>query len=81
MCLNVYFCEEYSEADFINVNAGLHSLFSDFVPHASAEKKEEYLRYAHECRDNLETALSNLPLHLPARSNTIMALLFGVSKL
>ncbi|ETS82576.1 hypothetical protein PFICI_04452 [Pestalotiopsis fici W106-1] len=77
MCMNVYFCEEYSEADFINVNAGLFSLFSDFVFHGPAEKKEEYLGYARECRDNLETALSNLPLHLPATSNTIIALVFG----
>lgn len=31
------------------------------------------------CRVNLETCLANLPLHLPASSDVIVALLFGVS--
>lgn len=79
MCLNVYFCDDYSEADFINVNAGLYSLFSDYVSHVAGEEQEEYLSHAHKCRDNLETALSNLPLHLPATPNMILALIFAVS--
>lgn len=33
------------------------------------------------CRDNTETALSNLPLHLPATYEMILALALGVSLL
>lgn len=64
--------------DFIIVNAGLHSLFGDYSRHVSAEEKDTYLGYAHTCRENLETTLSNLPLHLPATSDAATALLFGV---
>lgn len=81
MCLDVYFNEDHSEADFITVNAGLHSLFWDYSFHVSTEEKEEYRGHAYMCRDNLETALSNLSLHLPATSNMILALLFGVMDL
>ncbi|CAH0055475.1 unnamed protein product [Clonostachys solani] len=78
MCLDVYFNEDYSEENFITVNAGLNSLFWDYSFHvSSAEEKEEYMAYASMCRDNLETALSNLSLHLPATSGMILALLFG----
>ncbi|KAK7224934.1 hypothetical protein V2G26_012937 [Clonostachys chloroleuca] len=77
MCLDVYFNEEYSEENFITVNAGLNSLFWDYSFHVSAEEKEECMAYAYMCRDNLETALSNLSLHLPATSGVILALLFG----
>jgi hypothetical protein len=81
MCLDVYFNEEYSEENFITVNAGLNSLFWDYSFHVSAEEKEECMAYASMCRDNLETALSNLSLHLPATSGVILALLFGVRSL
>ncbi|KAH6952454.1 fungal-specific transcription factor domain-containing protein [Ilyonectria sp. MPI-CAGE-AT-0026] len=77
LCLNVYFSEDHSEADFIAANAGLHSLFCDYAAHVPPELKEENLAYARMCRANLETALSNLPLHLPATSDMIAALLFG----
>lgn len=78
MCLRVYFSETFSVMDFITVNAGLHSLFGDYSHHVSAEEKDTYLRHAHTCRANLETALSDLPLHLPATSDAVTALLFGV---
>lgn len=77
MCLEVYFNEHHSEANFLTVNAGLHSLFWDYSFHVSAHEREEYVRHSHMCRDNLETALSNLPLHLPATSDMVAALLFG----
>ncbi|KAH7018780.1 fungal-specific transcription factor domain-containing protein [Ilyonectria destructans] len=77
LCLNVYFSEDHSEADFIAVNAGLHSLFWDYAAHVPPELKEENLAYARMCRANLQTAFSNLPLHLPASSDMIVALLFG----
>ncbi|KAL6354842.1 hypothetical protein LRP88_12199 [Fusarium phalaenopsidis] len=81
ICLNVYFSEEYSETDFIIVNAGLHSLFGDHSDQVPVEEKGTYLEYAHLCRENLETALANLPLQLPATTDFIVALLFGASEL
>ncbi|VUC31529.1 unnamed protein product [Clonostachys rosea] len=77
MCLDVYFNEDYSEENFITVNAGLHSLFWDYSFHVSAEEREEYIAYSSMCRDNLETALSSLSLHLPVTSGMVLALLFG----
>lgn len=96
LCLNVYFSDTYSDFDFIAVNGGLHSLFTDYAAQLPAEEKREYLEYARwarhswaamywskvarTCRENLETSLVNLPLHLPASSDVIVALLFGVSQ-
>lgn len=78
ICLQAYFSETFSDTDFIIVNAGLHSLFGDYSHHVSAEEKDIYLHHAHMCRANLETALSDLPLHLPATPDAVTALLFGV---
>ncbi|KAF4885409.1 putative transcriptional regulatory protein [Colletotrichum fructicola] len=77
LCLNVYFSENHSEYDFITVNGGLYSLFTDYAAQISPEDKKEYQEYARMCRTNLETSLSNLPLHLPASADVIVALLFG----
>ncbi|KAL6410631.1 hypothetical protein AUP68_07059 [Ilyonectria robusta] len=76
LCLHVYFSENYSQADFITANAGLLNLFSDYVSR-TPEKEDEMLPYLQMCRSNLETALANLPLHLPATSRMIGALLLG----
>ncbi|KAF6803625.1 fungal specific transcription factor domain-containing protein [Colletotrichum sojae] len=70
LCLNVYFSENHSEYDFITVNAGLYSLFTDYAAQIPQEERKM-------CKINLETCLSNLPLHLPASSDVIVALLFG----
>ncbi len=78
-CRQVYFAtDEYSTATFIIVNAGLYYLFQERSD-MDESKSEEYLRYHYLCRDNLETALANLPLLLPPRKETIEALLLGVS--
>lgn len=79
MCLGVYFSDDYPDVDVITVNAGLHSLFSDYAFQLSEQHREEYFGFASLCRANLEAALADLPLHLPATSNTIVALMFGVS--
>ncbi|WYZ43405.1 hypothetical protein EsH8_VI_001104 [Colletotrichum jinshuiense] len=78
-CLEVYFSDQYSEADFIIVTAGLNSIFMDYSNIVSGEERERCLKYSYLCRAHLETALSGLPLHLPATSKTIAALIFGVS--
>ncbi|KAH3269453.1 hypothetical protein KXW55_003958 [Aspergillus fumigatus] len=77
MCLGVYFSDDYPDVDVITVNAGLHSLFSDYAFQLSEQHREEYFGFASLCRANLEAALADLPLHLPATSNTIVALMFG----
>jgi hypothetical protein len=79
ICLNVYFAEEHSEAEFIIVNAGLYSLAEDYAGSvATGEEVEEYREFAKSLRSNLETSLSNLPLHLPATPEMVIALVFGV---
>ncbi|KAK1840417.1 fungal specific transcription factor domain-containing protein [Colletotrichum chrysophilum] len=78
-CLEVYFSEQYTETDFIIVTAGLHSIFKDYSNIVSGEEKERCLKHANLCRAHLETALSGLPLHLPATSKTIIALVFGAT--
>ncbi|KAH7155990.1 fungal-specific transcription factor domain-containing protein [Dactylonectria macrodidyma] len=79
ICLEVYFSNDRSHFDFIIVNAGLYSLCCDYarVVKAPSDEKEEYFAYSRLCRENLETGLANLPLHLPASSDAIAALLFG----
>ncbi|KAH0436199.1 fungal specific transcription factor domain-containing protein [Colletotrichum camelliae] len=76
-CLEVYFSGQYSETDFIIVTAGLHSIFKDYSNIVSGEEKEKCLKYSNLCRAHLETALTGLPLHLPATSKTVAALIFG----
>lgn len=79
-CRKVYFAtEDYSLATFILVNAGLTYLFMEKAMTATDTKSAELLRHHYTCRDNLETALSNLPLLMPARIETIKALILGAS--
>lgn len=77
-CRKVFFAtEDYSIAIFIIVNAGLYHLFQEKAM-ATNSMREELLKYHYLCRDNMETALSNLPFFLPPKKETIMALLLGV---
>ncbi|KAJ4255400.1 hypothetical protein NW762_009395 [Fusarium torreyae] len=78
MCLHVYFSEDVSEADFILVNLGLMYMFTDRMQRSSnQQEKEENEKYSNALRENTETALANLPFHLPVTSNMISALLLG----
>ncbi|PNH38136.1 hypothetical protein VD0004_g8669 [Verticillium dahliae] len=77
LCLGVYFSDDHLDTDYITVNAGLYALFLDQSYHCPPEEKEENLQYARICKENLETALANLPLHLPASNDVLLALLFG----
>ncbi|KAI8157310.1 putative transcriptional regulatory protein [Colletotrichum sp. SAR 10_65] len=43
-CLEVYFSEQYSEADFIIVTAGLHSIFKDYSSIVPEEERERPLK-------------------------------------
>ncbi|KAJ4024118.1 hypothetical protein NW766_000350 [Fusarium irregulare] len=78
MCLHVYFSEDVADADFILVNIGLMYMFQDRQQRVTDKKEhEENEEYTKALRENTETALANLPFHLPATSNMISALLLG----
>lgn len=80
-CRRVYFAlEDFSQATFIIVNAGLYYLFQEKAVTAETDAAvHEYTGYYELCRDNLETGLANLKFFLGASMETIEALLLGAS--
>ena len=80
LCQRVYFStEDYSDAIFILVNAGLYYIFVEQGFNSKdPTAKSQYHVYRQMCQVNLETALSRLPLLLPGKSESIEALLIGV---
>ncbi|SPQ19847.1 f63a4906-a6fb-4e30-a403-60ac7174ad3a [Thermothielavioides terrestris] len=77
-CSKVYFAtEDYSILTWGIVNAGLYFLFLERASVAEGARKAQLLQYQSVCRDNLETALTNLPLLLPARKESVEILLLG----
>lgn len=80
-CRRVYFAlEEFSQATFIIVNAGLYYLFQEKSVTAETDAQvSEYTGYYELCRNNLETGLANLKFFLGASMETIEALLLGAS--
>lgn len=80
-CRRVYFAlDEFSQATFIIVNAGLYYLFQEKSVTAESDAAvREYTGYYEMCRNNLETGLANLKFFLGASMETIEALLLGAS--
>ncbi|PWY79718.1 fungal-specific transcription factor domain protein [Aspergillus heteromorphus CBS 117.55] len=78
-CREVYFAtEDYSDATFIVVNGALYYMMSDLTVSLPEKKsREEYGRYLKLCQVNLETALANLSLLMPAKIENIEALALG----
>ncbi|EAQ88657.1 hypothetical protein CHGG_05276 [Chaetomium globosum CBS 148.51] len=76
LCVGVHMAEEYNAAQFLTVNVTLHFLFHTYGS-LLPEKADEYFRLSRLCAVNTETALTNLPLHLPATDDVIIALSFG----
>jgi hypothetical protein len=76
-CLAVYMADDYNASQFLIVNVALYFLFCAYGS-LYEDKQDEYLRLSRLCGVNIETALSNLPLHLPASDDVIVALSFGV---
>ncbi|KAF7589690.1 hypothetical protein BBP40_003937 [Aspergillus hancockii] len=78
-CQEVYFAvEDYSDATFIVANGGLYYIFSEYSLEAEDEKnRDDYQRYLKLCHTNLKTALANLSLLMPAKSESIEALVLG----
>lgn len=80
-CRRVYFAlEDFSQATFIIVNAGLYYLFQEKSVTAESDAAvREYTGYYQLCRANLETGLAHLKFFLGASMETIEALLLGAS--
>jgi hypothetical protein len=80
-CRKVYFkSEECTCCTYVIVNAALYYLFQErSYQQGDMEKQAMYRDYAQICQTNLDTALGNLPLFLPAHCETIEALQLGVS--
>ncbi|KAG7083834.1 fungal specific transcription factor domain-containing protein [Colletotrichum scovillei] len=79
LCRRVYFCtDNFADTTFIIVNGALFYLFMEQAYLASdATAREEFERYQHMCQSNLEMALASLPLMLPAKVESIEALLLA----
>ncbi|KAJ5795163.1 transcriptional regulator family: Fungal Specific TF [Penicillium paradoxum] len=78
-CREVYFCvDEYSDAAFVVTNFCLYMiLFETGATENEATKREEYQHYIEMCRNNLETALANLNILMPATEESVTALAVG----
>ncbi|KAI1378884.1 hypothetical protein F4677DRAFT_443364 [Hypoxylon crocopeplum] len=75
ICRNVYFAvDDYSEVDLIIANGYLSYIFSE---HVVISGLQDYREYCLLCRKNLHSALSRLPLLLPASMEVIAALTLG----
>ncbi|KPM39823.1 hypothetical protein AK830_g6737 [Neonectria ditissima] len=69
----------YSLADFIIVNGGLIDVFlKSSILQKDHHSRREMQHCMKACQANLETALSQLPLHMPSTMDYTIALLFGV---
>lgn len=81
-CRRVYFStEDFTLMTFIIVNGGLLYVLEEKAILTRSERALEELWVYHRiCRDNMETALAHVTLILPARKETIEALLVGVSQ-
>ncbi|XXH05289.1 hypothetical protein Hte_011714 [Hypoxylon texense] len=83
-CKKVYFpTENFSQATFVSVNAGLYYLFQEktalAVQAGDTTAASAYREHGNTCRDNLETALANLSLLMPSRKETVESLIMAAS--
>ncbi|EGY19633.1 fungal specific transcription factor domain-containing protein [Verticillium dahliae VdLs.17] len=77
LCRKVYFCTDtFSHPCFVIVVGSLYYLFMEqsFLAKDNASRADFQL-YQRMCQVNLETALASLPLMLPAKAESIEALL------
>lgn len=81
MVRDVYFAtEDFSEAAFTIVNAGLYMLFVEVLAYGSnVASKPEFENCLQICRANLETSLLHTPLFLSTKTENVQALYLGVS--
>ncbi|KAJ5245222.1 hypothetical protein N7489_005318 [Penicillium chrysogenum] len=80
LCLKVYFDSDYSDTDFIIVNAALHYLASDTDTRgAGVEENDEQSTLRSMCQKNVEIALSKLTLYIQPSYDMTLALVLGVT--
>jgi hypothetical protein len=81
LCKTVFFATEpYPTSTAILVHGNLFYIFHEFsVFEENEELASIHLKHANMCRVNMEVSLSNLNLLLQASSDSIEALLLGVS--
>ncbi|KAJ6156402.1 hypothetical protein N7497_005287 [Penicillium chrysogenum] len=80
LCLKVYFDSDYSDTDFIIVNAALHYLASDTDTWgAGVEENDEQSTLRSMCQKNVEIALSKLTLYIQPSYDMTLALVLGVT--
>ncbi|KAK4460093.1 hypothetical protein QBC42DRAFT_333594 [Cladorrhinum samala] len=77
-CRRVFFpTEDYTLTLWGTVNAGLYFLFQERAAAAKGARAAQLTEALHLCRDNFETVLTNLPLVMPARRESVELLLLG----
>ncbi|KAJ5742895.1 transcriptional regulator family: Fungal Specific TF [Penicillium manginii] len=78
-CQGVYFAtDDYSETTFIITNFCLYGIFMEYQTTEIGQlSKDEYRYYVQLCKDNLEAALGNLNILMPATFDSIAALALG----
>ncbi|KAF2447202.1 hypothetical protein P171DRAFT_384374 [Karstenula rhodostoma CBS 690.94] len=75
ICQNLYFSvQEYSEIDFILANGFLSYVYFE---HVVVSGRSDYAEHSRLCRNNLNTALSQLPLLTPPSMDVVAALTLG----
>ncbi|CAG8000497.1 unnamed protein product [Penicillium nalgiovense] len=80
LCLKVYFDSDYSDTDFIIVNAALHYLASDTdTRRTGVEESDEQNTLGLMCQKNVEIALSKLTLYIQPSYDMTLALVLGVT--
>ncbi|KAJ5766210.1 uncharacterized protein N7511_003826 [Penicillium nucicola] len=79
LCLKVYFSSDYSDAEFIIVNATLNCLSGERVTSQDdAETHDEHNKLVLMCQTNLERALSKLTLYIKPSYDMVLALVLGI---
>ncbi|KAJ5165470.1 uncharacterized protein N7500_007300 [Penicillium coprophilum] len=78
-CREVYFCiDDYTDAAFIITNFCLYGIFYEYGGMENGPSiRAQHQNYIEMCRGNLETALANLNIMMPATHESIMALAVG----
>ncbi|KAI0383619.1 hypothetical protein F5Y04DRAFT_28965 [Hypomontagnella monticulosa] len=84
LCLKVYFSDQYTEAEFIILNAALLHFYLDLDSNdtdesSSEEQDRDKNSLPFLCRRNLETAISRLSLFPPANHDTVLALVMSAA--
>lgn len=77
--VKVYSTDDFNQAEFIIVNAGLIDIFVTQLFFEESDKGRNDLKESIVLfRENLETALSRLQMHIPSSLDYVVALTFGV---